>query len=214
MAAPIRRPPPSGWWCWRRRAKAPRIARGALAVAAVVIGIAWAVSLARVIVEVMVVAPTLTPVIVPPLAILLAVMIAACAGMWLLGRGPGAEMPAQRNPAELRSALVFGAIYAAVLFLSAAAKDYFGNDGIYAVALISGVVDVDAITLSTARLGAANRVEPGSVWRVVMLATLSNVVFKSAAVLVLGSAALFARMLPMMACTLIAGAALILFWPA
>ena len=177
-------------------ARRARGTRGTLAVAGVIIGIAWAVSLARVIVEVMVVAPMLMLSVVPPLAVLLAVMIAACAGMWLTARGKQAEMPAQRNPAELTSALIFGAIYAAVLFITAAAKDYFGDNAIYAVAVISGVVDVDAITLSTARLGAANRLEPESVWRVIMLASLSNVVFKSAAVLALGSPALFARMLP------------------
>lgn len=194
-------------------ARRARGSRATLAVAAVIIGIAWAVSLARVIVEVAVVAPALVPAVVPPLAVLLAVMIVACAGMWMMGSGKHAELPAQRNPAELKSALVFGAVYAALIFITAAATDYFGEHAIYAVAVISGAVDVDAITLSTARLGAANRLEPGSVWRVVMLASLSNVVFKSAAVLALGSAVLFARMLPILALTLAAGAALILFWP-
>lgn len=188
--------------------------RAAAAAAAVIIGIAWTISLARVIVEVMVVAPALTTSVVPPLAVLLAVMVVACAGMWVMGRGKQAELPAQRNPAELKTALVFGAVYAAVIFITAAAKDYFGDQAIYVVAVISGVVDVDAITLSTARLGAANRLDPGSVWRVVMLASLSNVVFKAAAVLALGSAALFARMLPVVVLTLASGAALIFLWPA
>lgn len=195
-------------------ARRARGARSVLTVAAVIIGIAWTVSLARVIVEVLVAAPAIAVSVVPPLAVLLAVMIAACAGMWVIGRGKHAEMPAQRNPAELKSAFVFGAVYAAVVFLTAAAKDQFGDHAIYAVAVISGVVDVDAMTLSTARLSAAGRLETGAAWRVIMLASLSNVVFKTAAVLALGSAALFARMLPVALLTLGAGAALILLWPA
>lgn len=194
-------------------ARRARGARAALTVGAVIIGIAWTVSVARVIVEVVVVAPAIAPAIVPPLAVLLAVMIAACAAMWIMGRGKRAEMPVQRNPAELRSAFLFGGIYAAVIFVTAAAKDYFGDHAIYAVAVISGVVDVDAITLSSARLGAAGRLEGPSVWRVVMLASLSNVVFKTAAVLALGSAALFARVLPITLLTLGAGTGLILAWP-
>lgn len=74
-------------------------------------------------------------------------------------------------------------------------------------------MDVDAITPSTARLGAAGRLDAVSVWKVIMLASLSNVVFKAGAVIALGSLALFMRLLPVIAVTLAAGAALILLWP-
>lgn len=183
-----------------------------LTAAALIIGIAWTISVARVIVEVMVVAPTLVPRVVPPLAALLAVMIAACGVMWLAGKGKSEEMPSQHNPAELAGALIFGAIYAVVIFASAAVRHHFGEQAVYAVAVVSGVVDVDAITLSTARLGAAGRLEPATVWKIIMLACLSNVVFKGAAVLVLGSTALFVRLLPICALTVGAGAALIFAW--
>lgn len=122
------------------------------------------------------------------------------------------EMPEQHNPAELKSAFVFVAIYAIVQLATAAMRDFFGPQAVYVVALVSGVVDVDAITLSTARLGAAGRIEPEL--KTVLLASLSNVVFKAGAVLALGSAASFMRVLPVVAAVLIAGAALFVFWPA
>jgi uncharacterized membrane protein (DUF4010 family) len=65
----------------------------------------------------------------------------------------------QGNPAELVSALVFGGLYALVLLGAAAAQDYFGTRGLYSVAVISGLHDLDAITLSTARFMEQGQVE-------------------------------------------------------
>ena len=93
----------------------------------------------------------------------------------------------------------------------AVAKDYFGDQVLYTVALISGFVDVDAITLSTAQLAAAQRLEASIAWKVILVAALSNVAFKAGAVLVLGSAGLFLRVLPVMGVALGAGAAILLW---
>ena len=65
------------------------------------------------------------------------------------------ETPEPANPAELKSALLFGVLYAAVLLAVAFARDRFGTAGLYTVAVLSGLTDVDAITLSTARLSTA-----------------------------------------------------------
>jgi len=193
----------------RRAAAAP----AAVSSAAVVIGIAWTVSLTRVIIEVTIVAPPLAHAVLPPLLVLLSVMMAGCALMVLFGRGDAEEMPAQHNPAELTGALVFGLVYGVVIFATAAVRDLFGDHAVYAVATISGVVDVDAITLSTARLGMAGLLDTATMWRVVMLASLTNLVFKGGALLALGSRLLFARTLPVFGLTLAAGVLLIFAWP-
>ncbi len=122
-------------------------------------------------------------------------------------------MPEQENPAELKSALVFGAIYAAIIFATAAAKDYFGDQALYAVAVVSGIVDVDAITLSTAQLAAVRRVDPTTTWRVVMVALLANLIFKAGTTLVLGSMALFARVTLAFGVSLVGGALILWGWP-
>ncbi|MGH8609448.1 MAG: DUF4010 domain-containing protein, partial [Gammaproteobacteria bacterium] len=87
----------------------------------------------------------------------LMVVISAVMLPWAKTRGD--DIPQQENPAELKSALIFGVIYALVIFATAAAKDYFGDQALYGIALVSGFVAVDAITLSTARLAAAQRVD-------------------------------------------------------
>jgi len=72
------------------------------------------------------------------------------------------------------SALLFGLIYAVVLFVVAAAKERYGARGLYAVAALSGLTDVDAITLSTAQLVNAGRLNAEDGWRLVVLAAISN----------------------------------------
>jgi len=57
-----------------------------------------------------------------------------------------------KNPLELKSALAFGALLGLVLLLGRALREWFGEAGVLALAAASGVTDVDAITLSLARM--------------------------------------------------------------
>jgi uncharacterized membrane protein (DUF4010 family) len=93
----------------------------------------------------------------------------------------------QTNPTELRSALLFGLLYAAVLLGGAAAHRYFGAGGLYTVAMISGLTDMDAITLSVAHLVARSSVDPETGWRLVTVAAVTNLGFKLAVVASLGN---------------------------
>jgi uncharacterized membrane protein (DUF4010 family) len=101
---------------------------------------------------------------------------------------PQGEMPAlaMGNPTELRTALGFGLMYAMVLLAAAWLSDWLGTRGLYAVALVSGLTDVDAITLSSLRLHNLDKLPVAGVVNVVTLATLSNLVFKSALALAVG----------------------------
>lgn len=59
------------------------------------------------------------------------------------------------NPLSLRMALGFAAFFALVMLLVHAARHYFGNAGILTVAAVSGLSDVDAITLSLSQMDTA-----------------------------------------------------------
>jgi uncharacterized membrane protein (DUF4010 family) len=183
------------------------------AVAALIILIASAVAAARVMVEVAVAAGHAAPRILPPLGALLILMVIVAAAMLFMTKKPDGEKPDQSNPAQLKSAIVFGAIYAAILFITAAAKDLLGGQALYAVAAVSGFVDVDAITLSTSRLAASEKIEATTAWRLIIVATLSNVIFKTGLAFALGSGALFARLLVPVGIILAGGAALMFVWP-
>lgn len=109
------------------------------------------------------------------------------------------SVPSIDNPSELRPALGFAALYAAVLLLSAWLVDLVGSQGIYAIAAVSGLTDVDAITLSALRLYGAGTLSIAQVATAVVLAVSANVVFKLAISFVVGGSDLFRRCLPAMA---------------
>lgn len=181
--------------------------------AALVILIASTTVFVRIFVEISVVAPRMLTQLTPPLIALLIVNLVICViGYRRIGHHEY-KMPEQSNPAELGSALVFGALYAVVLVAIAAAEEYFGNRGIYVVAMISGFTDVDAITLSTANLAAQGQLNPNTAWRSMIIATLANTAFKVVAAGFLGGRALLLRLLLFFCVPFAAGLAVIFLWP-
>lgn len=157
---------------------------------------------------------TLLPSAIPPILILMAASAAFAAGAYVFARKSDDEMPEQKNPSELGSALVFGALYAGVLLALAAGRSHFGEAGSMAVSILSGLTDVDAITLSVSELVQRGEVSPERGWRLVMVATLSNAVFKTGVVAVLGSRKLLQWMVLYLMLLVVVGAALIWLWPA
>jgi uncharacterized membrane protein (DUF4010 family) len=181
--------------------------------AARVIQIAAAVVYLRVLVEIGVVAPQLLGRSAPPLLLMMVLLGALTVIGWRSGEADGQEIPPQGNPTELRTALLFGALYAVVLLAVAWAKAKFGGAGLYLVAGLSGLVDLNAITLSTAQLAKQGQVAPDLVWRLVLLASLSNLVFKAALIGIWGSPGLFRRMALLWGIAIAGGLLLLFFWP-
>ena len=101
---------------------------------------------------------------------------------------PQGELPAlaMGNPTELRPALGFGLMYGVVLLAAAWLSDWLGNSGLYGVALVSGLTDVDAITLSSLRLHNLDKLSVAVAVNVITLAVLANLVFKPALTLAIG----------------------------
>jgi uncharacterized membrane protein (DUF4010 family) len=187
---------------------------GALAsLGAFVIVTASSVSILRVLVEIGAVAPGQFREMALPLIVMLVCCILTALALYFPTRKQSAKMPEQKNPAELKPALLFGGLYALVLLAVAAAREYFGSAGLYVVAVISGLTDVDAITLSTGQLADSKKIEPGTAWRVILIAVLSNFLFKFGIVASLGSAGLTLRVGCAFATMLLAGAGIYFLWP-
>lgn len=126
-------------------------------------------------------------------------LLAALRGWRQLDGMDELPMPGIRNPAEIRTALSFGALYALILVLSAWLQDVAGSQGLYLLALASGLTDVDAITLSTLRLFNTAQLDAAQTVTTIVLAICSNLAFKAGLVLVIGGSALARRTLPGMA---------------
>ena len=88
-------------------------------------------------------APSILGAVAPPLVAWCVLMVLISVVMRPWAKTGGDNLPQEKNPAELRSALIFGAIYALIIFATAAAKNYFGGQALYGIALISGFVDVE-----------------------------------------------------------------------
>ena len=99
------------------------------------------------------------------------------------GDPPALEMT---NPTELRTALGFGLMYGIVLLAAAWLADWLGTGGLYGVALVSGLTDVAAITLSSLRLYNLDKLPVAVLVNVITLAILANLAFKSVLILSIG----------------------------
>lgn len=192
---------------YARRAK-DSVKAHKLAVTAILI--ASAIAYVRVIVEVTVVAPRSAGALVLPFAAVLVWVALVAAASYLFHREKTEEIPPSENPAELKSAVIFGLIYAVVLVAVASAKHYFGSAGLYGVALISGLTDMDAITLSISRMVEAGTIGASAGWKLIMIASLANLVFKGVAAGVLGGWRFGVRLGGFFA--VIAAGAILLIW--
>jgi uncharacterized membrane protein (DUF4010 family) len=92
--------------------------------------------------------------------LLAAALFQGVAAVLLIGRdGKGGAKPeglVHKNPFLLSEVLRFGAMLAAVMLAAGIAQSVYGDSGLMAVAAISGLADVDAVTLSVAGMGPAS----------------------------------------------------------
>lgn len=179
--------------------------------AATVIVIANLVLLVRITVVVGIVAPSLLASILPVTGTGLLVGGIAALVLWRRAAdGATPPLPSVANPTELKTSLGFGAIYGVVLLLAAWLSHEIGSAGLYGLALVSGLTDVDAITLSALRLNDLGQLAGTAAVTAIALAVLSNIAFKLALVLATSGRDLVLRCLPPMAAAaagLIAGLA-------
>jgi len=194
----------------RRTNEMPKAAR----LAAFIIMTASAVSIVRVLVEVSVVSPQSIKTIAPPLIAEFVFMVLVCTGLYFYNRNKETqELPEPNNPAQLKSALVFGFLYAFILLAVAAAKDYFGESGLYIVSFISGLTDVDAITLSLSQSLNQGNLDSQLAWKLMLVAALSNLIFKGGMASVLGTKSLSKYVWIVFALSIVFGVFLIFLWP-
>ena len=61
-----------------------------------------------------------------------------------------------KSPIDLKSAIRFGLLFAAIMLLSSVFKIYFGPSSIFIIALLGGLIEVDAVIISLASLTPAS----------------------------------------------------------
>lgn len=144
--------------------------------------LAWSVMFARVLVAAAVVNRELLWPMLLPFATM-TVVCGACAA-WLLVRGRNgeplrADAVPLKNPFSLLAACKFALLFAAVQLLLAIGREYLPQSGVYAIAAIAGLSDVDAITLSMAEhaRGDATQIQVAVI--AIAIASLANTLVKA-----------------------------------
>ena len=150
--------------------------------------IAWTVMFVRVVALVAAVDRGLLPRLAAAMAAFGVPSLAVCALLWRRQRSAAtASVSAGENPFELGQAIRFGLIFAVVTVGAKAARVYLGTAGLYLAGAIAGLTDVDAIALSMAQLA---RTDPDSIQPAaitIVLAVLSNTLFKAGLAATLGA---------------------------
>ncbi|HYG75701.1 MAG TPA: MgtC/SapB family protein [Planctomycetota bacterium] len=166
-----------------RAKRSPEIANAC----ALAVVLASTIMLIRVLILIAVVFPPLMATLIMPVAVMI---LAGLAGAgWFYYRGDKAGQDGDEvkfhNPFELGLALKFGLLFALVLLASKAALEYFGQSGVYAAAVLAGLTDMDAITLSMADL-AKGGLDHRTAATGILLGAASNTAVKAGLAISLG----------------------------
>ena len=128
--------------------------------------------------------------LVPSIAIPFTILTLICVGSAVLLIKKQTNKPDSDiklgNPLNLVNAIGFGFIYIIIRFAVFYGESFFGNKGLYYTALIAGLADTDAITISMAKFSQM----PGNyttATTVIIVAILSNMVVKLGISIINGS---------------------------
>jgi len=91
------------------------------------------------------------------------------------------------NPFSITPAVKFGLLYAAIVLMARFISIVAGDSGIYVVSVLSGLTDVDAITLTMSNLSRQDPSKLGQAAVAVTLAAFSNTVMKGIIAFSIGS---------------------------
>ena len=111
------------------------------------------------------------------------------------------------NPFELRPAIYFAGMIALISIASSFAAEAFGAAGAYAVGAISGLADVDAMTLSGGRQAATGSLAVDVAAGAILIAVASNIMAKGGMAYWIGGAASGLRIITAFVVVIAAGAA-------
>jgi len=180
---------------------------------ALVLILASTVVFPRVLLLASVIAPSVLPGVAVPLLVMFGWMVVLSAATYALTQRRLGRTALSHGPSDLRAAVAFGALYAAVLLGVAASRKWLGDQGLYLVAIVSGLTDVDAIALSTLQFVRDARMEAEIAWRLILAGALSNLVFKAGTALGLGPVALRRWIFVLFGAAIAGGVLLWLVWP-
>ncbi len=160
------------------------------------ITVAWTVMFARVLIEVGVLNLNLLKEVWLPILSSCLVGLAYCVYLLFSQKSEEKGEMTFTNPFDLSSAIKFGILYGVVLLVSRAGQYYLGETGLFLSSILSGIADVDAITLSVTELTTTGGLAIDTASHAIVVAAMTNTLVKGGIALVGGSLALRKTLLP------------------
>jgi len=151
--------------------------------------VANAVQFPRILALLLTISPPLFGTTVKPL------LVMAAAGLVLAGlirvapsrEGESRQRMSVRNPFSFGPALQFGVMFAVILFFVKSMILHYGNRALTWTSAISGLLDVDSVTITIGELFQTGKIEAGIATGSILLALLANAVFKTIMAWTLGT---------------------------
>jgi uncharacterized membrane protein (DUF4010 family) len=141
--------------------------------------------------------------------IVMAMMVALYIPAWWIWRRSEFEQieqsNKQTNPLALQSALFFGLVLAVIMLLAHALSDWFGNAGVLILSALSGITDVDAISLTLGRQSTQTLSVTTAALGILIAASVNTIV-KMGMVIAIGDKKLWRRIAPVMTGCVVVGA--------
>lgn len=153
--------------------------------------LASAIMYPRILLEVAVINPELLPTLLPPmLAMTLGCVLGACL-LWRKRESSTAINTEKlaTQPFQLIPALKFGVLLAGILLIAHGIEEHMGEQGLWLVSIVAGLTDVDAITLTLARM-AQDSIGTDTAVTGITLAAITNTLVKGGLALFAGHASL------------------------
>lgn len=92
------------------------------------------------------------------------------------------------NPLDIKNALFFAVLYIAISLLMYGSRHWLGDTFAYLSGAMAGIADIDAITISTAKWASAEGTRTPVAANIILLAVLSNSLFKLTVSILRGTA--------------------------
>ena len=147
--------------------------------------------------------------LLPPLLLMTLVGFALSYLLVRKSNSPGKDMNV-KDPFRIIPALEFGAFFAIVLVISKLASLYFGEAGIYAAGVVSGLAETDAIALTMASL-AGSTLTSHVATTTIILAAVTNTLVKLTITYVMGTREFGLQMAKIFMPIILVGLATLLF---
>lgn len=151
--------------------------------------VAWLVMAVRIVVLVAIANVDLLPWATPPFAAAAVATLVLAAVAWRRGVAEDKALPHPvpvKNPFSLTEAAKFALLFASILLVVRLVQTYAPGRGLYPVAALAGLTDVDAITLSMAGYAAEGN-DPRTATIAIAIAAIANTVVKGGYVLAVGA---------------------------